>query len=201
MSDEDALLAAVVADPASSLPRLAYADWLDDRGDAARAELVRLEVHLVAAPADDAALVRFRDLAAGCDPGWLSRFVRPEVARCGLRFNFACTNRWDALEPTALPTERFCGECDQFVTLSLGRVEAMRRARAGQCVAVDRRLVNPADLPTADDGRMLIAGAIIPTLPPGPPGPHVTVGTFATADDRQSGLIARLGWLIRRRQQ
>ena len=42
MTAEDALLAAVCADPDADTPRLVYADWLDDRGqdgDAARAEV------------------------------------------------------------------------------------------------------------------------------------------------------------------
>lgn len=44
-----ALLAAVIADPADDLPRLAYADWLDEYGDRAdldRAEFVRVQVEL-----------------------------------------------------------------------------------------------------------------------------------------------------------
>ena len=31
--DEQALLAAVIANPEGDLPRLAYADWLDEHGD------------------------------------------------------------------------------------------------------------------------------------------------------------------------
>lgn len=43
--DHDALLAAVVADPDADLPRLVYADYLEEAGDeadAARAEFIRL---------------------------------------------------------------------------------------------------------------------------------------------------------------
>ena len=53
MSDEDALLAGIAAAPHDLLPRLAYADWLDDRGDAVRAEVVRLEVHLAGGGGSD----------------------------------------------------------------------------------------------------------------------------------------------------
>ncbi|MBY0232801.1 MAG: TIGR02996 domain-containing protein [Gemmataceae bacterium] len=42
MSDKKALRAAIAADPRDGLARLAYADWLEERGDA-RAELVRIE--------------------------------------------------------------------------------------------------------------------------------------------------------------
>lgn len=38
---EDALLAAVLADLTADTPKLAYADWLDDHGDAARAAFLR----------------------------------------------------------------------------------------------------------------------------------------------------------------
>jgi uncharacterized protein (TIGR02996 family) len=43
MTDElDALLAAVHDKPQDTLPRLVYADWLDDRGEAEYAEFIRL---------------------------------------------------------------------------------------------------------------------------------------------------------------
>jgi uncharacterized protein (TIGR02996 family) len=44
MSDEDALLAAVVAHPAEDTPRLVFADWLDEHGRHARAEFIRVQV-------------------------------------------------------------------------------------------------------------------------------------------------------------
>lgn len=43
MSDEEAFLRAIAAAPDDDLPRLVYADWLDERGDP-RAEYLRLEV-------------------------------------------------------------------------------------------------------------------------------------------------------------
>jgi uncharacterized protein (TIGR02996 family) len=49
MSDGDALLAAILAHPDEDVPRLAYADWLDEHGGAAardRAEFVRAQVAL-----------------------------------------------------------------------------------------------------------------------------------------------------------
>ncbi len=50
--DEAALLAAIIAAPQDDLPRLVYADWLDERGeesDAAQAEYIRLEIELARA--------------------------------------------------------------------------------------------------------------------------------------------------------
>ncbi len=42
-ADHAALLAGVVAAPDDDLPRLVYADWLDENGDPARAEFIRLQ--------------------------------------------------------------------------------------------------------------------------------------------------------------
>ena len=47
MSDEAALQTAILANPDDDTPRLAYADWLDEHGDAAardRAEFIRLQI-------------------------------------------------------------------------------------------------------------------------------------------------------------
>src|SRR5579883_2669787 len=43
MTDRDALLAAVVADPDNPVPRLVFADYLDEAGDPDWAELIRLQ--------------------------------------------------------------------------------------------------------------------------------------------------------------
>jgi uncharacterized protein (TIGR02996 family) len=54
VADRDAFLAAIAAAPADDLPRLVYADWLDDRGDADRAAFVRRQV--AGRPAGDPAV-------------------------------------------------------------------------------------------------------------------------------------------------
>jgi uncharacterized protein (TIGR02996 family) len=45
MSDAAAFLAKIIAEPADDLPRLVYADWLDERGDP-RGEFIRVQVEL-----------------------------------------------------------------------------------------------------------------------------------------------------------
>jgi uncharacterized protein (TIGR02996 family) len=73
MSDEAAFLDAIRSAPADDAPRLIYADWLDEQGDA-RAEYVRL-AHAVAVrlrqnlPYDDLAC-RLRELSAALHRGW-----------------------------------------------------------------------------------------------------------------------------------
>ena len=55
MTDHDALLGGVLADPAADLPRLVYADFLEETGtpgNVARAEFVRVQCELAAATFD-----------------------------------------------------------------------------------------------------------------------------------------------------
>src|SRR5262245_34788864 len=56
MSDQAALLAAICANPEEDTPRLAYADWLDERGrreDRVRAAFIRSQIELARLPKDD----------------------------------------------------------------------------------------------------------------------------------------------------
>ena len=46
MTTEDALLAAIAATPDDDLPRLVYADWLDENGRPIRAEFIRLQIEI-----------------------------------------------------------------------------------------------------------------------------------------------------------
>src|SRR4051794_5039051 len=58
MTLPDALLQAILDSPDDDLPRLAYADWLEENGDEldrARGELIRLELRLHRLEADDPA--------------------------------------------------------------------------------------------------------------------------------------------------
>ena len=46
MTERDQLWRAVLAAPDDDAPRLAFADWLEDHGDAARADFVRTQIAL-----------------------------------------------------------------------------------------------------------------------------------------------------------
>src|SRR5215210_2046198 len=52
MSDGDALLRAILDNPDDDAPRLVYADFLDECGDASRAAFIRAQVRLVRLPPD-----------------------------------------------------------------------------------------------------------------------------------------------------
>lgn len=64
MSDETAFLAAIAESPGDELPRLVYADWLDERGEEERAEFVRLACQRLTATR------RMAELRGALPGGW-----------------------------------------------------------------------------------------------------------------------------------
>ena len=87
MCDGDAILRAVLADPADDAPRLVYADWLDEQGDpalAARADVIR---RMIAVPTyvftrDQSPTVR-RPMHGHRGPAWALDELRPRMAALG----------------------------------------------------------------------------------------------------------------------
>ncbi|HYT90183.1 MAG TPA: TIGR02996 domain-containing protein, partial [Gemmataceae bacterium] len=75
MADNDSLLAAICAPPADDGARLAYSDWLEEHGDAERAEFIRVQCALARLPkrASQAADLRRRQrvLLAANRAEWL----------------------------------------------------------------------------------------------------------------------------------
>jgi uncharacterized protein (TIGR02996 family) len=74
-SDDEAFVRTIVDRPGDDLPRLVYADWLDERGDE-RGAYLRAEL---ASPGNIAALAT---LGKGVDPVWVARVSRPPVGVC-----------------------------------------------------------------------------------------------------------------------
>jgi uncharacterized protein (TIGR02996 family) len=69
-----AFLQAIRDDPDDDLPRLAYADWLEEQGDAPRGEMIRVQLELAKAPPRERALVllrRMRELIVAHRAQWL----------------------------------------------------------------------------------------------------------------------------------
>src|SRR4051812_32708846 len=52
MNQADAFLQAILDDPDDDVPRLVYADWLDDQGEHDRAEFIRTQLELARLPED-----------------------------------------------------------------------------------------------------------------------------------------------------
>jgi uncharacterized protein (TIGR02996 family) len=71
----DALLKSVLASPEDDLPRLVYADWLDEHGDPARAEFIRTQIELATLPDHDpryrALEDREHELLSEHEAGWM----------------------------------------------------------------------------------------------------------------------------------
>jgi uncharacterized protein (TIGR02996 family) len=82
------LLRAIVEEPESDDLRLIYADWLQDHGDPARAEFIRLQVRLATLDEDDPARPdledREEDLLAAHRERWLAGLPRD---RCSVNAN------------------------------------------------------------------------------------------------------------------
>jgi uncharacterized protein (TIGR02996 family) len=90
VTDDEAFIRAIVANPADDAPRLVYADWLDERNDP-RGAYLRAEVtwaepwHTGGRPTRDTGLL---DLAGDLDPVWTARVSRPPIGMCHSRLRF-----------------------------------------------------------------------------------------------------------------
>jgi uncharacterized protein (TIGR02996 family) len=92
MSDEDAFIRAILDTPGDSAPRLVYADWLEERGDA-RAEYLRLLCAITereGMPGNgDGVRARLAELRASLDPAWIAR-VQPSSATDVWGYSVVC---------------------------------------------------------------------------------------------------------------
>src|SRR6476659_7569532 len=86
-SDRAAFLRAIAEQPDDDLPRLVYADWLDEHGEPERAEFIRLQIELFNGSKtidetwyDRAEVIATRvlELEAEFGLGWLGRFQNGE---------------------------------------------------------------------------------------------------------------------------
>jgi len=115
MTDHDALVAAICADPDEDTPRLAYADFLQENGEPERAEFVRAQIDLARTPAwepfavlckwrrlDWFAGIPFRSALPPVDGFQLE--WHPQAFRRGLgsRLNVRSLVAWDQVSPALL---------------------------------------------------------------------------------------------------
>ncbi len=164
---------------------LAYADWLDERGDP-RAEFLRLMVDHRRAPAGSAEAARIGErlleLRATLDAGWILVFDTVDVANCPASsgWAFRCPKTWDSLAPTDVPDIRICHDCKSPVFYCHTVEEARQFASAGQCIALssrseqryepEREVVLLGELLPGPDDEYEIGPA--PELPTGPEPPR-----------------------------
>lgn len=94
--------------------REVYADWLEERGDAARADLLRVQERLQAIapidPAFDVALRELRALERRVDPLWWKRVARPLEIPFSVEFPL---EQWRRTAP--LPAPRPEARTDEVV--------------------------------------------------------------------------------------
>jgi uncharacterized protein (TIGR02996 family) len=145
LSREDrAFIRSILDYPEDFTVWLAYADWLDERGDP-RAEFLRLMVDHRRAPAGSAEAARtgerLLELRQTLDPRWLMVFDTVDVANCPASngWAFRCPKTWDSLAPTDEPDIRICHDCKSPVFYCHTVEEARQFASAGQCIALSSR--------------------------------------------------------------
>ena len=139
---EQQLIDAIVAGDAAS--RMVYADWLEERGETTRAELLRLQELLADIDATDSdrraqfqhAVRRLGALASDIDPEWRLLVGRPVVEHCRPS-SAGCTQDWGTLMPTGDTSVRCCTICSEHVYYASSRAEGSAHARAGRCFVVD----------------------------------------------------------------
>lgn len=82
MTEDEAFIRTIVDSPGDDLPRLVYADWLDERNDP-RGAYLRAELEWAKAKQTAGFIVlRLNVLAEGLDPVWVARVSRPPVGVC-----------------------------------------------------------------------------------------------------------------------
>jgi uncharacterized protein (TIGR02996 family) len=153
--------------------RLVYADWLEGRGDALRAEFLRLQRSLSAMDPDPAQrallkerLRRLGELAPQIDFAWRRLLGRPVVEGCHkVVADFRCKMDWGSLTPTEKPTVRHCHACGDNVYYVATIRAAREHVARGNCIAVDLgQHRSPNDL----EEPLLALRSPRPYLPPPP---------------------------------
>lgn len=171
MSDELALLAAIIANPDEDTPRLVFADYLDENGGgsgAARAEFIRTQIDITRipeqhpySPAYRAKVTRFVHLFAAHAPEWLEVVGVPQP-RAIFRRGFVEEIRATAGEVLAIGAAALSREMLSLVEVvpTLKAVPDLDRGPTGD--AVLRRL---AEWPVPGRLRYLRLSALTLTAP------------------------------------
>jgi uncharacterized protein (TIGR02996 family) len=128
MHDDEAFLRAIGAAPADDAPRLVYADWLEERGDAARAEFIRVQCEL-ARPGGERGRrtelrLRERELLQTHGHAWASPF-RPACDNWEFRRGFVEVIAGSADKLERLPSHLFAAGVVQEVRVT-GPVRSSR---------------------------------------------------------------------------
>lgn len=194
--DERAFLRVILADPADSLPRLVYADWLEERDDP-RGEFLRLATRYrdeLRGYSRDRAdiLARLEELRPAMPAAWRTAFdvagryylvwpkrVRDQLARLDLREPLRAVHMtWGWWSP---PTAPATGDYVYVLTLVEGRpflVSRMRVAAIGRAEQFRRRLARVRHFPWRGAWGVAALGDEGLPIRLGPPLPDEVLRTF-----------------------
>jgi uncharacterized protein (TIGR02996 family) len=134
-----ALRAAIEDAPEDDLPRLAYADWLEENGDPERAEFIRVQIELARGGLSEERRVglrsRERELLLAHRPRWDAELPAGLAAGCDYERGFARyrgpTGPLAEAAPPEEPALAFAGEIDWFDIRALfPHLTPLRRSRA-----------------------------------------------------------------------
>jgi uncharacterized protein (TIGR02996 family) len=152
--EDRAFLRRILDHPEERMTWLAYADWLDERGYAQRAEYLRLTVECGELPTGNPDRsqreARLTALQVELDPNWAMMFDTPQIGNCRVRWEFACPLSWENLAATDTPEIRFCLACRRPVFYCHSMGDAEQFASAGECVAITSRVFPASDVPFAE---------------------------------------------------
>jgi uncharacterized protein (TIGR02996 family) len=151
MTAEDAFVAAILAAPRDDVPRLVFADWLEEQGNA-RGELLRIATELEALERTDPPLDLRGRLARARRIGRLSRrwreVIRPEhqswlahlhrgPLQCDGVPDGKCPGSWAQLPPEPdRPFSRYCRTCIRWARLGWSSREAEQVRGSNRVVAL-----------------------------------------------------------------
>jgi uncharacterized protein (TIGR02996 family) len=200
MSDRDALLAAILADPADDTARLVFADCLTENGEGDRGEFIRVEVELARTPPlteDDerrrkVLLTRRDELFKQHSRAWLEPFV-PHARDVKFERGF--------VQSLEVPGNLFLQHAGRWFALTpLTRVKFTRGsvfdvATNGNPSWVEALFVSPyiTRLETLDLTACLVHGTGVRHLAAAPPLPRLRDLVLAWNAIRNEGALALAG--------
>jgi uncharacterized protein (TIGR02996 family) len=119
---------------------MVYADWLEEQGEVARAEFLRIEERLLATPPGstfDNLNQRRYVLAETIDVYWRVEVARPLIEATVTTALDACPRDWGSLERTERPDIRRCGTCQGSITYCTDIDVVRSHLSRGELVVLD----------------------------------------------------------------
>jgi uncharacterized protein (TIGR02996 family) len=141
---DDKLYRALRDNPNDRATRMVLADALEQRGETAKAEMLRLQESFDPDAPDEKTEKRLRVLAHSIDPEWRAQVARRPIDGCDdLQWQLKCPKAWESLAPVSDddPDVRHCKTCDREVYFCTSMADVRMRGEMRQCVAFDASLI------------------------------------------------------------